>query len=144
LFDLIALSTRFIDYDFMTNEICVYEFVYPYYPLQSGIGIGRITNNFRSIAAELNGAFYGTDQEAIDMAYYLLHREGIFIGPSAALNVVGAVKLARQLGPGHNVVTIACDGGDRYLSKLYNSDWLNNVKLKPAVDYTTDNVDFVK
>lgn len=51
--------------------------------------------------------------------------EGLFVGPSAALNVVGAVKAARQLGPGHTVVTVICDGGDRYRSKLYSPQWLS-------------------
>lgn len=61
-----------------------------------GIGIGRETANFAT--AKLDGAFRGTDREAVEMAHYLLRNEGIFVGPSAALNVVGAVKLARQLG----------------------------------------------
>jgi cysteine synthase A len=60
-----------------------------------GIGIGRLTNNFAS-AAKIDGAFRGTNAEAVGMAYYLLRREGIFVGPSAALNVAGAVKLARS------------------------------------------------
>ena len=54
------------------------------------------------------------------MAYYLKKYEGISVGPSASMNVVGAVKLAQKLGPGHTVVTILCDTGDRYLTKLYS------------------------
>jgi hypothetical protein len=50
--------------------------------------------------------------------------EGLFVGPSAALNVAAAVKAARALGPGHTVVTVLCDGGDRYRSKLFSRDWL--------------------
>ena len=76
-----------------------------------GIGIGRITANMK--LAKLDGSVAGTDQEAVDMAYYLLRNEGIYVGPSAALNVVGAVKVARALGPGKTVVTILCDSGDR-------------------------------
>ena len=53
------------------------------------------------------------------MAFYLLENEGLFIGPSAALNVVGAVKAALALGPGHTVCTVICDGGERYLSRTY-------------------------
>lgn len=79
--------------------------------INEGIGINRITQNFK--LAQIDGAFRGTDQEALDMAYYLLRREGIFVGPSAALNVVGAVKLARQLPQGSTVVTVLCDGGER-------------------------------
>ena len=59
------------------------------------------------------------------MAYYLKEVEGVYVGPSAALNVVGAVKVARQLGPGHTIVTILCDGGGRYQSKLYTKAWLS-------------------
>ena len=66
------------------------------------------------------------------MAYYLQQKEGLFLGPSAALNVVGAVKLARKLGPGHTIVTILCDGGDRYMSKLYNKKWLEDKGLTPT------------
>jgi cysteine synthase A len=59
-------------------------------------------------------------------------KEGLFIGPSAALNLVGAVKVARKLGPGHTVVTILCDGGDRYMSKLFNKKWLEKQGLTPT------------
>ena len=66
-------------------------------------------------------------------------------GPSAALNVVGAVKLARKLGPGKTVVTILCDGGDRYLSKLYNPAWLAEQGLTPTEGAALDKtVSFVK
>lgn len=77
-----------------------------------GIGIGRITNNFKQ--AKLDKAIQCLDAEAIEMAYYLMRNDGLFVGPSAALNVCGAVKLARELGPGHTVVTVLCDGGERY------------------------------
>ena len=52
------------------------------------------------------------------MGYFLLRNDALFVGPAAALNVCAAVKVARKLGPGHNVVTILCDGGDRYISKV--------------------------
>merc|ERR1712100_975166 len=80
--------------------------------IAEGIGIDRKTLNFGE--AELDGAMQGSDQEAVDMAYYLKSNEGLFVGPSAALNIVGAVKVARLLGPGKIIVTIICDGGDRY------------------------------
>eukprot|EP01147_Barroeca_monosierra_P005728 gene5728-213_t len=95
-----------------------------------GIGISRLTKNFAK--AKVDDAIRVYDQEAIDMAYYLLHHEGIFTGPSASLNIVGAVKVARQLGPGHTVVTILCDTGDRYLSTIYNEEWLLKHKLTPS------------
>ena len=76
-----------------------------------GIGIGRITNNFKQ--AKLDKAMQCSDTEAMEMAFYLIRNDGLFVGPSAALNVCGAVKLARELGPGHTVVTVLCDGGER-------------------------------
>lgn len=76
-----------------------------------GIGIGRITDNFKQ--ARLDGAFLCTDREAVEMVHYLMRNEGLYVGPSAALNVCGAVKTARLLGPGHVIVTVLCDGGER-------------------------------
>ena len=108
-----------------------------------GIGIGRITANFSQ--GELDGAMRGTDQEAVDMAYWLMRNEGLCLGPSAALNVVGAVKLARRLGEGKTVVTVLCDSGERYSSKLYNDEWLAKHKLRPsAAALTGKDLSFVK
>jgi cysteine synthase len=87
-----------------------------------GIGIRRITKNFAE--AKLDGAFLGTDREAVAMSHYLLHHDGLFLGGSGALNCVGAVKLARKLGRGATVVTVLCDGGGRYQSRLFNPAWL--------------------
>jgi cysteine synthase A len=87
-----------------------------------GIGIRRITANFK--AAKLDGAYRGSDQEAARMAHWILARDGLFVGGSAALNLVGAVLLAKELGPGHRIVTIICDGGARYQSRLFSDDWL--------------------
>ena len=87
-----------------------------------GIGIDRVTKNFEK--SIVDGTMQVTDQEAVEMVYYLKENDGILIGPSAAINVVGAVKLAKQLGPGHTVGTIICDGGDRYKSKLFNQEFL--------------------
>lgn len=95
--------------------------------IAEGIGLDRVTENFR--LAKIDGAFLSTDQEMIQMAYHLLRKDGIFIGPSAAVNVVGAVKLAQKLGPGHTIVTILCDSGERYRSKLFNLDWMKEQKL---------------
>jgi cysteine synthase A len=109
-----------------------------------GIGIGRLTANFAS-SAKIDGAFRGSNEEATAMCYYLLRREGIFVGPSAALNVVGAVKLARKLGPGHTVVTVLCDGGSRYMDKMYSPEWLKAQGLEAAadVDASRAHADFV-
>ena len=75
------------------------------------------------------------------MAAYLLRNEGIIVGPSAALNVVGAVKLARLLGPGKTIATILCDGGERYLSRTYNRTWLAEQKLETT--HAGTGLDFV-
>jgi cysteine synthase A len=68
--------------------------------------------------------------------------EGLFVGPSAALNVVGAVKLARTLPPGSTVVTILCDLGDRYVTKTFNPAFLHNLSLEPKASGTS--LDFVE
>lgn len=100
--------------------------------IAEGVGLPRVTPNFRE--AKVDKGITGTNQEIVDMAYFLLRNDGIFVGPSAALNAVGAVKMARELGPGSTVVTILCDGGDRYRSKLYNREWLAQEKLLPTTD----------
>ncbi|KYQ92504.1 cysteine synthase [Tieghemostelium lacteum] len=88
-----------------------------------GVGVNRKTENFTK--AILDGAFKGTEQEGVDMAHYLLKHDGLFLGGSSALNCAGAVKLARKLGPGKTIVTMLCDSGHRYTSRLYSKKWLN-------------------
>lgn len=105
-----------------------------------GIGIGRITANFKQ--ANLDGAIRCSDQEAIDMCAYLMRNEGLCLGPSAALNVVGAVKMAKKLGPGKTIVTVLCDSGERYTSKIYNDEWL--AKMGFTNTTTGKGVEFVK
>jgi cysteine synthase A len=100
--------------------------------ITEGIGILRETANFRR--AKLDGALRGTDREAVEMAHFLLARDGLFLGASAALNCVGAVRLARRLGPGSMVATILCDGGGRYQSRLYDAAWLAARGLTPAAE----------
>ena len=79
----------------------------------------------------MDAAFQCTDREAVEMAAHLLRNDGLFLGSSAALNCVGAVKLARSLGPGHTVVTVLCDGGQRHLSRFHNREYLDSVGLTP-------------
>ncbi len=111
------------------NYITTGEFKAEGNSITEGIGINRETANFRR--AKLDGAFQGTDQEVIEMAHYLLKNDGLFIGSSAALNVVGAVRLARQLGKGKTIATILCDGGGRYQSRMFNDAWLAEKGLTP-------------
>ena len=108
--------------------------------LYEGIGISRLTNNFAQ--AKVDGAFQGSNQEGVDMCYYLLRNEGLWVGPSAALNVVGAVKLARLMGPGHTIVTVLCDGGQKYVNTVYNQQWLQRHGLEPKLNGAA--VDFVR
>jgi cysteine synthase A len=98
--------------------------------ITEGIGINRGTANF--YRAKLDGAFQGSDLDAIEMAHYLLKHDGLFLGSSAALNVVGAVKLAKKLGKGKIIVTILCDGGGRYQSRMFNNQWLAEKQLVPT------------
>ncbi len=87
-----------------------------------GIGIKRLTANFEG--APINRAIRATDAQAIEMAHWLLDHEGIFVGGSSGLNVFGAVQIAKELPEGSTVVTILCDGGQRYLSRIFNQAWL--------------------
>jgi cysteine synthase len=93
--------------------------------LLEGVGIARLTANFSKALPHIHkgDAFHGTDQEALDMAFFLLKHEGLLVGPSAALNVCAAVKAARRLGPGHSIATVICDGGNNYRSKLFSKEW---------------------
>ncbi|KAJ3673618.1 hypothetical protein LUZ60_005610 [Juncus effusus] len=111
---------------------------YPFDTITEGIGINRITKNFTM--AELDGAIRGSDKEAVEMSRYLLREDGLFVGSSSAMNCVGAVKLARQLGPGHTIVTILCDSGIRHLSKFFNDDYLAGLGLSP----TAKGLEFLK
>ena len=81
---------------------------------------------------QVDTAYRGTDREAVEMAQHLLHYDGLFVGSSAAMNCVGAVKVARALGPGSIIVTILCDGGQRHLSKFHNMQYLADHDLKPS------------
>ena len=106
-----------------------------------GIGLTRLTNNFKSALPILDGAYRVTDQEAISMARFLVDQEGIFIGSSSAVNCAAAVKLARDLGPSNTIVTILCDSGQRHLTKFWNAEFLESSGFDIA---TPKNLDFVK
>jgi len=86
--------------------------------LAEGIGVSFITGNFKQ--ADIDTSFTISDKEALPYIYKLLKEEGICLGGSSAINIAGAVKMANQMGPGHTIVTLLCDYGDRYRSKVYN------------------------
>ena len=95
--------------------------------ITEGIGQGRITRNLED--APIDIAFQIPDQEAIPLTFDLLEHEGLCLGGSSGVNVAGAIRLARHLGPGHTIVTILCDSGSRYASKLYNPAFLRSKDL---------------
>ena len=100
----------------------------PFDTVTEGIGINRLTANFQQ--ASVDAALRGSDQEAVDMARHLLQEDGLFVGSSSAMNCVGAVKVAQQLGPGHTVVTVLCDGGGRHISKFHSQQYLEAAGLR--------------
>ncbi len=92
-----------------------------------GIGQGRITANLEGAPVDL--AYQIADAEALDIVFDLLKTEGLCLGGSSGINVAGAIRVARELGPGHTIVTILCDFGTRYQSKLYNPEFLRGKGL---------------
>ncbi len=97
--------------------------------ITEGIGNGRITGNMEGVP--IDDAIQIDDSECVQVVYQLLRKDGLFLGGSTGINVGAAVSLARQMGPGHTIVTILCDGGGRYQSKLFNREWLANKGLCP-------------
>jgi len=90
--------------------------------ITEGIGQGRVTGNVEG--APVDDAYRIPDEEALPILFDLLSEEGLCLGGSSGINVAGAIRLARELGPGHTVVTVLCDYGTRYQSKLYNPTFL--------------------
>ncbi len=97
--------------------------------ITEGIGNGRITGNMEGVP--IDDAIQIDDPECVQVVYQLLRKDGLFLGGSTGINVGAAVSLARQMGPGHTIVTILCDGGGRYQSRLFNREWLANKGLCP-------------
>ncbi|UFZ05809.1 cysteine synthase A [Bradyrhizobium ontarionense] len=95
--------------------------------ITEGIGIGRVTPVIET--AKVDDAFLVSDEDAVNTIYDLLQHEGLCLGGSTGVNVAGAVQLAKQLGPGHTIVTILCDSGNRYQSKLYNPEFMRSKNL---------------
>jgi len=100
--------------------------------ITEGIGQGRITGNLEGL--EVDEPFQVPDKEWLPVCFDLLKHEGLLMGGSAALNVMGAIKLAKKLGPGHTIVTVLCDGGQRYQSKMFNPEFLKSKDL-PVPDW---------
>ena len=103
--------------------------------ITEGIGQGRITANLEG--AVVDEAFQIPDSEAIPMAFDLLEYEGLCMGGSTGVNVAGAIRLAKLMGPGHTIVTVLCDYGTRYASKLFNPEFLREKGL-PVPKWLTE------
>jgi cysteine synthase A len=100
--------------------------------ITEGIGQGRVTANLDG--AVIDRAYQITDDEAVPLIYDLLQHEGLCLGGSSGINVAGAIRLAQELGPGHTIVTILCDYGSRYQSKLFNPEFMRSKNL-PVPDW---------
>ena len=96
--------------------------------ITEGIGTSRITENFKN--SLVDEAFQINDQYALDIIFDLLKNEGLSLGTSSGINVAGAIELGKKIGPNKNIVTILCDYGSRYASKLYNKKFLESKSLK--------------
>ncbi|MGI3164778.1 cysteine synthase A [Pseudooceanicola sp. 200-1SW] len=103
--------------------------------ITEGIGQGRITKNLEGFTPDFS--YQIPDAEALPYVFDLLSDEGICVGGSSGINVAGAVRLARELGPGHTIVTVLCDYGTRYQSKLFNPDFLREKGL-PTPGWMTE------
>jgi cysteine synthase len=95
--------------------------------ITEGIGNSRITANMADVP--IDDALQVDDPEALRILYQLLYQEGLFMGGSVGINVAAAVKLAQHMGPGHTIVTVLCDGGSRYQSRIYSRAWLEEKEL---------------
>ena len=95
--------------------------------ITEGIGIGRVTPVIET--AKVDTAFLISDEEAVGIIYDLLQHEGLCLGGSSGINVAGAIQLAKQLGPGKTIVTVLCDSGNRYQSKLFNPEFMRSKNL---------------
>jgi len=98
--------------------------------ITEGIGIGRITANMKDAPAD--DAVHIEDPETVRYVYRLLREEGLFLGSTSGINVAAAVHVARELGPGHTIVTVLCDSGAKYQSRLFNPEWLRMKGLAAA------------
>ena len=100
--------------------------------ITEGIGIGRVTANLKD--APIDDAVHVSDEETVTTVFDLLRAEGLFVSSTSGINVAAAIRVARQLGPGHVIVTVLCDGGAKYLSRLFNVEWLEQKGLLAAAE----------
>lgn len=105
--------------------------------ITEGIGQGRVTENLKDIQVDLG--YQISDEEALRVIYQLIEEEGLCLGGSSGINIAGAIALGRELGPGKTIVTILCDYGTRYASKIFNPDFLGqkNLPLPPWTERPT-------
>lgn len=103
------------------------EFDAPGSSITEGIGQGRVTANLEGFTPDYSWRI--PDQEALPVVFDLLEHEGLCLGGSSGINVAGAIRMAREMGPGHTIVTILCDFGNRYQTKLFNPDFLRAKSL---------------
>ena len=95
--------------------------------ITEGIGTGRVTKNFDK--ALVDDAFQTNDTEALNLVYDLIEKQKIVLGGSSGINIAGAIKLGKEMGPGKTIVTILCDHGKRYASKIFNKEYLKSKNL---------------
>jgi cysteine synthase A len=100
--------------------------------ITEGIGIGRVTANMEG--APIDDAVHIEDGESVAQVYRLLREEGLFVSSTSGVNVAAAIRVARELGPGHVVVTVLCDSGAKYLSRLFNPEWLAHKGLLASAE----------
>jgi cysteine synthase A len=99
--------------------------------IAEGIGQKRVTKNLEAVSVD--EAYRVQDQTALTIIHHLLREEGLFVGLSTGINLAGAVRLARERGPGQVITTVLCDSGIRYMSKIFNREWLKEHKLDPEL-----------
>lgn len=109
-----------------------------------GIGINRLTKNFDKGRHFVDDAFRVTDEEAIKMSRYLVREDGLFVGSSSAVNCVAAVRVAKKLGPGHVIVTLLNDSGQRHLTKFWSDEYLKEQNIYAELKPEETLLDFVQ
>ena len=95
--------------------------------ITEGIGQARVTKNLE--LCEVDSSYYVTDKECMDILYKMIKTDGLFLGLSSGVNIMGAIKMAKDLGPGNKIVTILCDDANKYYDKMFNKQFLIEKKL---------------